>query len=60
MHFLSLPDEAARQVIDAQTVFTELQRVRAQALSWLGGMYWKKESGYEYLVRTARAIAKHA
>ncbi len=52
MHFLSLPDEAARQVIDAQTVFTELQRVRAQALPWLGGMYWKKESGYEYLVRT--------
>ncbi len=47
MHFLSLPDEAARQVIDAQTVFTELQRVRAQALSWLGGMYWEKESGDE-------------
>ncbi len=52
MNYLPLPDEAARQVIDAQTIFTELQRVRAQAAPLSGGMYWKKEGGYEYLVKT--------
>ena len=53
MNYLPLPDEAARQVIDSQTIFTELQRVRAQAAPLSGGMYWKKEGGYEYLVKTS-------
>ena len=53
MNYLPLPDEAARQLIDSQTIFTELQRVRAQAAPLSGGMYWKKEGGYEYLVKTS-------
>lgn len=53
MDYLPLPDNAARQLIDSTTVFDEYRRVRAQAKSYAGGMYWKKQGGYEYLVRTA-------
>jgi hypothetical protein len=52
MNYLPLPDNAARQVIDSTTVFTEVQRVKAQALPYVGSMYWKQEGGYEYLVKT--------
>ena len=52
MNFLPLPDLAARQVIDATTVFTEHRRVQALARDVAGGMYWKRQGPYEYLVRT--------
>lgn len=52
MHYLPLPDLAARQVIDATTVFTEHRRVQALARDVAGGMYWKRQGPYEYLVRT--------
>ena len=52
MDYLPLPDNAARQVIDSITVYNELMRVRAQARPYAGGMYWKKQGGYEYLVKT--------
>ena len=52
MDYLPLPDNAARQLIDAITVFDEFQRVQAQAQRFAGGMYWKKQGHYEYLVRT--------
>ena len=52
MDFLPLPDNAARQIIDSTTVFDEYIRVKAQACPYAGGMYWKRQSGYEYLVKT--------
>jgi len=52
MDYLPLPDNAARQLIDSITVFGEYRRVQAQAQRYTGGMYWKKQGDYEYLVRT--------
>lgn len=52
MDYLPLPDNAARQVIDAMTVFVEHRRVQAEAAKYTGGMYWKRQDEYEYLVKT--------
>ncbi|WP_077002501.1 GSU2403 family nucleotidyltransferase fold protein [Variovorax sp. KK3] len=52
MHHIALADNVTRQVIDSTTVFTEFRRVRAQAQSYGGTMYWKQEGGYEYLTKT--------
>lgn len=52
MDYLPLPDNAARQLIDSTTVFDEYVRVRAQARQTAGGMYWKRQGGYQYLVKT--------
>ena len=52
MNFLPLPDNTARQIIDATTVFNEHRRVKALAGTVAGGMYWKRQGTYEYLVRT--------
>ncbi len=52
MNYLPLSDNAARQVLDATTVFTEFQRVKAQSRAYVGSMYWKQEGDYEYLVKT--------
>ncbi len=54
MPFIPLPDNAARQLIDAQTVFVEHARVAKQARAYEGGMYWKRQDAHEYLVRTSR------
>jgi len=39
MNYASLSDNAARQVIDSMTIFTEYQRVKAQAQQYAGAMY---------------------
>lgn len=52
MNYLPLPENAARQLIDSMTVFAEFQRVKAQARAYTGSMYWKREGGHEYLVKT--------
>ena len=52
MDYLPLPDNAARQLIDSTTVFDEFMRVQAQARRYAGGMYWKRQGDYEYLVKT--------
>lgn len=52
MDYLPLPDNAARQVIDSTTVFDEFVRVQAQARQYAGGMYWKRQKDYQYLVKT--------
>ena len=52
MDFIPLSDNASRQVIDATTVFAEYRRTRANARAYAGGMYWKRQGDYEYLVRT--------
>ena len=54
MDFLPIPDTAARQFIDSITVFEEYQRTRKQAALYAGGMYWKTQGAYEYLVKTQR------
>ena len=52
MSYLLLSDNAARQFIDSSTVFEEYHRVREAARQYKGGMYWKKQNEYCYLVKT--------
>ena len=52
MDYIPLSDNAARQIIDSTTVFNEFVRVKAQAAPYAGGMYWKRDGAYEYLVKT--------
>jgi hypothetical protein len=52
MNFLPISDSAARQSIDAANVWAEYLRARAAAEPYAGGMYWKKEGAYDYLVKT--------
>ncbi|MGH8858439.1 MAG: GSU2403 family nucleotidyltransferase fold protein [Polaromonas sp.] len=52
MDYIPLSDNAARQVIDSTTIFDEFGRVQAQARQYAGGMYWKRQGDYEYLVKT--------
>lgn len=52
MDYLPLPDNAARQLIDSTTIFEEFRRVLEQARQYAGGMYWKRQGDYEYLVKT--------
>jgi len=52
MNFLPISDNAARQGIDAANVWAEYIHARAAAKPYAGGMYWKKEGAYEYLVKT--------
>jgi len=54
MDYLPLSDSAARQSIDAMAVFAEYRRCSAEARRLGGGMYWKRQGNYEYLVRTGR------
>ena len=44
MNYLPLSDNAARQVLDAITVFTEFRRVKAQSQAYVGSMYWKRKA----------------
>lgn len=53
MNFLPISDNAARQVIDATTIWAEYLKALASARPYSGGMYWKKEGAYEYLVKTS-------
>lgn len=59
MNFLPLSDNAARQVIDASTIFEEWRRADSQARSYTGGMYFKREGEYEYLVKTSPDNRQH-
>jgi hypothetical protein len=52
MNYIAISDNAARQTIDAITIWTEYQKVWTDAKPYKGGMYWKKEGIYEYLVKT--------
>lgn len=50
--FLPLPESAVRQLIDSQAVYLEFRRAREAAAKFSGGMYFKREGHYEYLVKT--------
>jgi hypothetical protein len=52
MNYLPISDNAARQIIDATTIWAEYLKAQASARPYAGGMYWKKEGNYEYLVKT--------
>ncbi|WP_176053195.1 GSU2403 family nucleotidyltransferase fold protein [Paraburkholderia caribensis] len=48
-----LPENVLRQYTDACIVYEELCRVNAKASEYAGGMYWKAQGAYTYLIRTA-------
>lgn len=52
---LELSESQKRQYIDAETVFTEWHRVRAQAASVRGSMFWREQNGHRYLIRASAA-----
>jgi hypothetical protein len=54
MDWINIPDNAARQWIDSSTIFQEFQATKLKASPYAGGMYWKKQGDYEYLVKTHR------
>ena len=53
MNHLPLPDNAARQAIDSEAIFLEWLRVAHEAKKFTGGMYFKREGQYAYLVKTS-------
>jgi hypothetical protein len=52
-HWLNLSDDAKRQYIDAQSVFTALEEAQNEAVQVRGGMHWKKQNGNDYLIRSS-------
>lgn len=52
MNYLPISDNAARQAIDAFNIWAVYLEACAAAKPYSGGMYWKKEGGYVYLVKT--------
>lgn len=52
MTYFALSDNAARQLIDSSTIFYEYHRAVAAARQYAGGMYWKVQGEYTYLVKT--------
>lgn len=53
MNHIPLPENAIRQAIDSAGIFHETRRVQAEARAYAGGMYWKRQGEYEYLVKTS-------
>ena len=53
MDYTPLSDNAVRQLIDSSTVFDEFKRTEIQTRPYAGGMYWKRQEGHEYLVKTS-------
>jgi hypothetical protein len=51
--FVEQPDDVHRQYIDARSVFTAFEEVTGQAKQVRRGMYWKAQSGRDYLIRTS-------
>lgn len=53
VNYLPVAEGAALQIINSNTVFEAYLRAKNDAQSVRGGMYWKKQGQYEYLVRTS-------
>ncbi|MDB5999374.1 MAG: hypothetical protein JWP52_1073 [Rhizobacter sp.] len=51
--YQDLPAAAQRQYSDAVAAFAGWKEARAAVQAVRGGMYWKKQGAYEYLVRTS-------
>lgn len=43
MNYLPISDNAARQIIDASTIWAEYRKALVAAKPYVGGMYWKRE-----------------
>jgi hypothetical protein len=52
-HWFDIGEDARRQFIDAQAVFTAWEDAGKSAAEVRGGMYWKHQGGSEYLIRTS-------
>jgi hypothetical protein len=52
--FKPLSDAALRQLVDSTSIFQAWREAARQARAFEGGMYFKREGVYEYLVRTTR------
>lgn len=50
---IDIGNDARRQFIDAQSVFTAWEDARKNAAEVRGGMYWKRQGKADYLVRTS-------
>lgn len=55
---IELQPGQARQYIDAETVFLELLRVRAEQKETRGSMFWREVSGASYLIRESAGGAQ--
>jgi len=53
MNYFPIADNAARQAIDSAAIFQAWLTAAADTRRFAGGMYFKREGGYEYLVKTA-------
>lgn len=51
-NFIDIGDNARRQYIDAQSTFTAREEAIKEANQYRGGMFWKRQAGAEYLIRT--------
>lgn len=52
-HWIDIGEDARRQFIDAQAVFTAWEDAGKNAAKVRGGMYWKRQGEMEYLIRTS-------
>jgi hypothetical protein len=50
-HLLELLPNQTRQYIDAETVFLELRRAKAEAAEVRGSMFWRTQGAADYLIR---------
>jgi hypothetical protein len=48
-----MSEDAARQYINARSVFTAYEEARQEAAEVRGGMYWKSQGQTDYLIRTS-------
>lgn len=53
MKLIDIGEDARRQFIDAQSVFSALEDARRAASDVRGGMYWKAQGKTDYLIRTS-------
>ena len=51
--FTPLPENASRQFIDSMSVFAAFRHAESEARKVRGGMYWKQQGDYSYLVKTS-------
>lgn len=51
-------DDARRQYIDAKSAFTAWEEATRRATEVRGGMYWKRQDRFEYLIRTSAGNAQ--
>src|SRR6185369_15764100 len=53
LYWTEMSDDARRQFIDANSVFTAWEAARKGVAEVKGGMFWKRQDGGEYLIRTS-------